>query len=181
VIRYLLFVAIVCAGCEVTPQPYEVIAVANLGPGTQNIEGPLELLGTGEVKSGFFSYHMMVAYRVRLPDQTPRRLRLFAPASCDTPHDQATVVWNLGEIRRVGDETHFFMRDIAISDRVVDIDVITQSAAIDLDPEFRPYYALDLIAVVQDLDDDHTVPGPTFSAVPGPGPWLACAPFTLPK
>jgi hypothetical protein len=177
--------AIACAGCEITPRPYEVFVSAHLMPGTLDIEGPLEIAGTGEARPAPLSTHLVAAYHVRLPDDTPRRLRLFAPGSCDTPHDDVVPLWNLGQIRRVGDETHFFATGISIGNRTLDIDVVTRFVFVHLDPDM-PYGALDMMAVVQDLandDDDQYGPGSGLSGGrgSGPGDWLACGVFTLPQ
>jgi hypothetical protein len=176
-------VALACAGCSASPEPYEVVARAELSPGTANIDGTLEMLGTGEASPSPSAYHSFAAFHVRLPDDTPRRIRLYVPASCDAPHAGARVVWNLGEIRRVGDETHFFSSGVEIGDRLVNVDVITRAAFIVLDPDAPDYYALNLAAVVEDLvpgDADATGP---IADPPGAAPrdWLACGRFTRPN
>jgi len=170
-----------CAGCSVSPEPYEVVATAELSPGTANIAGTLEVLGTGEARPSDLVYHSVAAYHVRLPDDTPRRIRMYTPASCDTPHTDARATWNLGQIRRVGDETHFFSSGVEIGDRLVDVDVITRAVFISLNPAASDFYPPNLVAVVEDLvpgDDDIT--GPTAEP-PGPPPrdWLACGLITL--
>jgi len=172
-----------CAGCSASPEPYEVVASAELSPGTVNIAGTLEMLGTGEARPTRGVDHTFAAFHVRLPDDTPRRIRLYTPASCDTPHTDARVVWNLGEIRRVGDETHFFSSGVEIGDRLVNVDVITRAAFIVLDPDAPDYYPPNLVAVVEDLvpgDDDATGPIADPPGTPPPD-WLACGRFTLSK
>jgi hypothetical protein len=178
-ITRLLF-SILCASCAVTPEPYEVIATADLVPGTLGITGQLEILGTGDPKPDPATYHMVAAYRVRLPDSTPRRLRLFTPASCDTPHDDVVPSWNLGQIRRVGVETHFFATEVAIGDRTIDVDVVTRYVFVDTGPDTPLFHVFNMIAVVQDLqndDDDQYGPGRRHQGS-GPGDWLACGVFT---
>lgn len=178
--RWLLLLA---AGCQTTAEPYEVMAAANLA-GTAGIEGPLEVLGVGRPASMFHLEHTVVAYDVRLPDEAPRRLRLFNPGSCDTPPDEVMLIEDLGTIRRVGDEVHFFVPTV-IDGRRIEVDTIVATALMSFDPaRTDPYvpYFLDMIAVVQDLGEDE--PGPP----PAPGfpqkgsgtaPWLACGAFTL--
>jgi hypothetical protein len=174
---------VLVAGCGITPEPYEMIAAANLS-GTAGIDGPLELLATGAAAPATGGAHTLAAYRIHLPDLAPRRVRLFRPASCDTPHADVTLTHDLGTIRRVGNETHFFA-PASIAGRIIDVDIMTATAFVTLDdPEAREFYALGMIAVVQDVVDDEPAPdpgqpgsGPTGS---GPGPWLACGAFQIP-
>jgi len=100
--------------------------------------------GTGRDGTGPDAYHTFAAFNVRLPDDTPRRVRMYTPASCDTPHSDARLVWNLGEIRRVGAETHFFSSGVEIGDRLVNVDVVTRDTFTVLDPEARDYYVPNL-------------------------------------
>ena len=173
---------VVLAGCGITPEPYEVIAAANLS-GPAGIDGPLELLAPGTAIPQTDGRHMLAAYRIHLPDLAPRRIRLFRPASCDTLHEDVTLTHDLGTIRRVENETHFFA-PASIAGRIVDVDIMTAIAFVTLNPEAREFYALGMIAVVQDVGDDEPAPdpgppgsGPTGS---GPGPWLACGAFEIP-
>jgi hypothetical protein len=177
--RAIAVVTLACAGCSVSPEPYEVIATVDLSAGTANIAGTLEMLGTGEARPDPINYHTFAAFHVRLPDDTPRRIRLYTPPSCDTPHSDARVTWNLGEIRRVGDETHFFSSGVEIGDRLVNVDVVTRAAFIVLEPEAADFYPPNLVAVVEDLvPDDATGP---IADPPGTPPhdWLACGRFTI--
>jgi hypothetical protein len=182
--RACAILTLASAGCSVSPTPYEVIAASELAPGTANdIAGTLEILGTGDASSAPLGYHTFVAFRVRLPDDTPRRIRLYTPASCDTPHPDAKMVWNLGEIRRVGDETHFFSSGVEIGDRLVNVDVVTRAAFIGLNADAKDYYPPNLVAVVEDLvagDDNATGPISDPPDTP-PHDWLACGRFTLSK
>ena len=181
--------AIACAGCATSQPPYEVIAVANIQPGTETIAGPLELLGLGEPGLDPYGDHMLAVDHLRLPSDRPRGIRLyttfvlgspFTPASCDTPRADVRAVWNLGEIRRVGDETHFFVDGVEIGDRVLSVDVRTQFAFLNLAPDSQ-LYAPVVLAVVEEL-----VPGAPTGILfdpPGSGPrdWLACGAFVVPK
>lgn len=175
------WIALACAGCGVTPEPYEVLAAANLAPGTLDIAGPLQILGRGQA-SGFVLYYAIAAYHVRLPDDTPRRIRLLSPAACDAPPEQTALIWELGEIRRVGDETHFFARGIPDGHRPVAVDIETTAAYVDLSSQ-GTFGASSLMAVVQDLPPDGEpwqegpVAGPPGSAT---GDRLACGLFTVP-
>lgn len=190
-VRWVL--AIACAGCGTSRPPYEVIAVANIQPGTETIAGPLEVLGIGEPGPDSGGYHMLVVDHLRLPSDRPRRIRLYTtfvlgspytPASCDTPHADTRPIWNLGEIRRVGDETHFFVDEVEIGDRVLSVDVRTQFAFINLEAEGdSQFYPTVVLAVVEEL-----VPGAPngtgFVFDPqgsGPRDWLACGAFVVPK
>jgi len=181
-VRLLPWLLPVCAACGVTREPYEVLASANLLPGAADIHGPLELLGTGDAKPDSVSEHMFAAYHVRLPDPRPRRIRLFTAASCDAPHDTVALAWNLGQIRQVGAETHFFSTDVEIGGRVIDVDVVTRFAYIHVNPDNPAFDALGMIAVVQDLEDGDTPPGPGVGTQgAGPGAWLACGVFARPR
>jgi hypothetical protein len=80
----------------------------------------------------------------------------------------------------VGDETHFFVRHIAIGERTVDVDIVTQFAFVHVQPDERSFNVLEMIAVVQDLGDEDEQPGPVFGppgSGSGPGDWLACGVF----
>jgi hypothetical protein len=180
--RAIAVMTLACAGCSVSPEPYEVVTAAELSPGTANIAGALEVLGTGEAIPSQFPYHIFAAFHVRLPDDTPRRIRLYTPASCDTPHTDARALWNFGQIRRVGDETHFFSTGVEIGDRLVTVDVVTRTSFVFLEPTGLPeYYIFNLVAVVEDLvpgEDDVAGPMSAHSPVMPQYDWLACGGFT---
>jgi hypothetical protein len=80
------------------------------------IQGPIEVLGTGK-PSGVpdSGPRTLAAYRVQLPDGlAPRLVLMNAPSSCSNLDPVLRpggggAVQELGVLRRVGDETHFFL------------------------------------------------------------------------
>jgi hypothetical protein len=173
----LLLSVLAFAGCVTDSEPYPVTAVANLAPmgseAAAQIEGPIEILGT---PSHDFSQRTLAAYRVHLPDAAPRRVRIYnldvcdpnAPPPPDTgPVPEQLVIADLQQIRRVGDEAHFFMPGVRVAGRRLDIDTQTVRAELSTTPDIELNYVIGKIAVVQALDrDDGT-----------PGGWLACGVF----
>ena len=174
--------AIATMACAASSDPYPVFASAELTPLGEQITGRLEVLGTGEPHPQLFADHRVAGYHVHLPDARPRRVLVYEPATCDTPRANATLLWDLGEIRRVGDQAHFFIEDTVVGDQVVDVDVVTQWLFIHNDAPTDRFYAGDMIAVVQDLvegvrDEIGPVEGESVHA--GDGSWLACGPFRI--
>ena len=86
---------------------------------------------------------------------------------------------HLGTLRRVGDEAHFFVPDVRLGDRTVDIDVQTVTAEVSPHPGATNVF--DVIAVVQAPGDgsEGTVDTPV-GQLPAGGPWLACGAFVAP-
>lgn len=174
--RWLGLSILACAACVTDAEPYPVAAVANLAPMGAEITGPIEVLGV--VRTPPNSYQRtLAAYRVHLPDLAPRRVRIFQMTVCDM--DAVPVgrdgmkhlieLADLQEIRRVGDQTHFFAPGIDVAGRRVDVDVGTVQAAISTNGPDASGYVIGQIAVVQELDHaDGT-----------PGAWLACGGFTV--
>jgi hypothetical protein len=174
VTRDVVLAVLACTGCATDSEPYPVAAVANLEPIAARITGPIEVIGVLHAPSDS-SARTLAAYRVRLPDLVPRRVRIFQMNVCDM--DTAPVgpdgtrqlieVADLQEIRRVGVETHFFAPAINLQGRRVDVDVGTAQAQISTSGPDAFGYVFGLIAVVQELDHEDGTPGA----------WLACGRF----
>lgn len=171
--------AVIVAGCAASAEPYRVDAVADLvalRPEGAGIAGPLEMLGPGAPAGATF--RTIAAYRVQLPAGAAPWIRLYATLSCDGPDDRSRVFDDLGLIRRVGDETHFFARDVQVGGRTIDVDI--QTVATLASPEPATFgNVFDLIAVAQAPDDGSAVDPSTGQPVP-PGLWLACGAFVRP-
>jgi len=184
--------ALVAAGCATSPEPYQVDAVAELAPvaaGGQDaiedlIRGPIEALGIGiPPRHGDSSIEFprtLAAYRVHLPRSAAPWIRLYTAPSCAEPGDSPQLFQDLGVLRQVDNETHFFARDVVIGDHTVDIDIHTVTADVTLDgPGIGNLF--DQIAVVQAPGDGGPlVQGTVGLPVPAGGPWLACGKFTRP-
>jgi len=158
---------IACAGCMTASEPYPVVAVAALTGGASGITGSLEILGANSGKSNAteFDRRTLAAYRVRLPDSAPRRVRLYDARACDAT-EPLELLADLQLIRRVGDETHFFAQSVLVRGERLDVDTETAQAFVSLVPD-TPSYVIGKIAVVQALDRDDG----------SPGAWLACGAF----
>ena len=135
----LVVSATAAAGCATTPDPYSVDAAAQLAPvatpagAEAGITGPIEILGFAlPFPDGDYS-RTFAAYKVDLPEGAAPWVRIYTAASCDTPPDQAVVFADLGAIRRVGDQTHFFARGVQVGDREVDIDIGTVASTATLE------------------------------------------------
>jgi hypothetical protein len=195
--RPALLGALIAASCSTTPEPYRVVAVANLtpisatgrptsGPLAGPISGPIELLDTGEaVPPEFDGYHAMAAYHVQLPDGAVPWVRIFAAASCDAPGDDPQIIADLGTIRRVGDETHFFKRDVEVAGKLLDVD--TQTAVVLLSVTNPDRAVLGKLAVALAPGDETGTgsgsgggSGSGNDAYPRGGAWLACGGFVVP-
>lgn len=177
-----LVLATAAMACMASSDPYPIFASAELAPLTQEITGHFDVLGTGEVRPQPYTEHRLAGYHVHLPDAQPRRVLLYATNSCATPRMNATMAWDLGQIRRVDDQAHFFVTDVVVGDQRVDVDVVTQWLFIHNDPTVESYYAGDLIAVVQDVVDgvrDEIGPVSAASVDASGGQWLACGPFRI--
>jgi hypothetical protein len=125
------------AGAADAPEGYPVDAVAELAPladESPRVAGPIEILGTGVTGSAADpGIRTVAAYRVQLPDDTAAYIAMISAASCVdreplTAPDDPVAEQLLGTIRRVGDETHFFVDGVQIGDRAVDVDTETASA-----------------------------------------------------
>jgi hypothetical protein len=162
-----------CVGCMTDSEPYPTFAVADLAPidaqSGPDIHGPLEVIGgpTQERRT-------VAAYHVHLPDATPRCIRILPLSGCDVPARPDDMYTECLEIRRVGDETHFFVRDLLVDGRRIAIDIGTASAGFPVYPDFpgfpeppegRGAYD-DPVAIVEAIDPDG-----------GLGERLACARF----
>lgn len=103
---------------------YPVAAEAELSGG--GISGPLELLGTPST-AATDDFHTLAAYRIRLPDDALRRVQILALPDCDAPYDptQRLPIADLGVIRRVAGESHFFAIGIHAGDRTIALDTGT--------------------------------------------------------
>lgn len=185
------------AGCATTPDPYTVDAIAPLAPvatpagAAAAITGPIEVLGTGVPVHGAVYTRTFAAYKVHLAEGVAPWVRIYDAPSCDPPADPRPVIADLGEIRRVGGETHFFARGVQVGDRTLDIDTGTAPAlvpvTVTLDPPTDPVPLFNYVVgkpVVVQLPGDGTVPGPGPGGVPGigpplGGPWLSCGVIEL--
>jgi hypothetical protein len=171
-------------GCTITDDRYSVDAFAELQPlgaAVPQITGRLEVLSAAQRDDGFNGNagHAIAAYHVQLPADAAPWIRLWAAPSCDTPPEQAMLFQDLGLIRRVGDSTHFFDRDVEIGGHTVDIDIGTATSAATL-ADMPFYNLLNLLAVAQapaPPDGATTTPqiGSQFTLVGGA--WLACGNF----
>jgi hypothetical protein len=154
------------AACVTRPPPYPVLAEAPLeGSG---IAGAIEVIGTTTDGGNASPYidRTVAAYRVKLPDAAPRRVRIYDDPSCDAPRDTLRLRADLQDIRRVGDEAHFFARDVDIHGTRYAIDTETIQAP---------------ISVLDDTDNNVVGKIVVLSAPDGvdgaPGAWLACGVF----
>jgi hypothetical protein len=137
-VKIQAFTVLAGAGCITGSQEaYPVDAVAQLAPMSPDvppIEGPIELLGTGMPSDVAAPLARTVAaYHVQLPDDLAPWLALVSAASCTdreplTAPDDPVAFQDLGLIRRVGEETHFFVRSVRMGDRTIDVDTETAIA-----------------------------------------------------
>lgn len=172
--RAAVLLASVCAACvtSVDDRP-PVAALAELRAPDASITGRFELLGGADVASA--SARTMSAYHVRLPDDAPRRARLFYGASLDgslayTCASEAPPLFfaDLQTIRRVGGETHFVLAQVPVGDRAVDVDVGTLPVAVNLDQRSSQSVIGKLVVISgPDRDDGQ------------PGARLACGSFVV--
>ena len=132
------FTVLAGAGCITGAQDaYPVDAVAQLAPMSPDvprIEGPIELLGTGMPSDVAASLARTVAaYRVQLPDDLSPWVGLVSAASCTDREplaapDDPLAFQDLGLIRRVGEETHFFARYFRTGEPTIEVDTETAIA-----------------------------------------------------
>jgi hypothetical protein len=161
---YLVLLA--ASGCVSEVSDYPVLARAELHGG--DVTGPIEVLGTlrdgGEISP--YIDRTLAAYRVKLPDAAPRRVVIYDQAWCDPPADEPPVRADLDEIRKVGDESHFFVRDLTLHDHhyAVDIGVVYAQVSLFADAD---NYIVGKIVVLRGPDGEDGAPGP----------WLACGQF----
>ena len=133
--KALAIALLATAGCIATsPGEYRVDAVAELAPAdaaSPAIEGPIEFLATGMPSNvADAGVRTVAAYRVRLPHDVTAIAALLSAASCAdrTPlfsDDDPVAVQDIGLLRRVGDETHFFAQFIQVGDRTLEADTET--------------------------------------------------------
>lgn len=163
-----LVLALALGACAPAAEPYPVIAAAELAPLTEDITGPIEILGSNEDGGDMTdaALRTLAAYHVHLPDAAPRHAVIYSAASCDTGDDRPLAFADLETIRRAGDETHFFADGILIQGHRTELDTQTVQAELSLQPG-TDFYVLGKIAVVQAPDVDGA-----------PGAWLACGVFT---
>ncbi|HEX8108234.1 MAG TPA: hypothetical protein VF516_10930 [Kofleriaceae bacterium] len=169
------------AGCATTPDPYAVGAIAPLQPvGTPagaeaGIDGPIEVLGSPAYGRSF--QQTFAAYKVHVPEGAAPWVRVYRTPSCTPVPESPALFDDLGAIRRVGGETHFFAPGVQVAGRIVDIDTRTVTAPGSLDPTYTYGYLIGMIAVVQAPGDPAAGGGPDDP--PAGGPWLACGAFEI--
>ena len=206
----LVGAVLAAASCDTTPEPYRAIAIAELaptaaatgrpttGPLAEPISGPLELLATGDAgppPQFGDAAHVVAAYRVALPDGAAPWIRIFAAPSCDAPGDDPPIVADLGLIRRVDGETHFFTRHVEVGGRLMDVDTQVAASLLQVTSPGGPGdYAIGKLAVAQVPGDDTLPTGPGggsgsgggsgggsgSAGYPPGGAWLACGAFVAP-
>jgi hypothetical protein len=181
------------AGCTTTPDPYAVDAVARLAPVAGAgvvITGDIEVLAPATPIATFDSARTLVAYKVALPGGAAPWVRILRTASCDPDQSRPALFADVGALRRVGDQTHFFARDILIGDGTRDVDINTVMV------ENRHSSLVGMVVVLQMPAPQGTAPEPppepddcpgdrdapncpavTWTGFVAGGPWLACAPF----
>jgi hypothetical protein len=124
-------------GADGPPRGYPVDAVAALAPlddAAALVDGPIEVLGTGMPDDAPVpALRTVAAYHVRLASDVSPFIGMLSAASCRdrdllTAPDDPVPVQDLGVLRRVGDETHFFAVSVPVGDRTVDIDTGTTTA-----------------------------------------------------
>ena len=132
---------------------------------------------------------MAAAYRVQLPDGAAPWVRIVGGASCDAPDDPPRNVADLGKIRRVGDETHFFARHVEVAGVFMDVDTQTAVAYVAVSDAGDPRRSVVGNLAVVMVPGDETLPpgqgdgggaGGGSGSYPPAGPWLACGVFVLP-
>lgn len=131
--------ALAGAGCITgSPGPYPVEAVAQLEPRSVDcpIAGPIEVLGTGMPRDvADPGVRTFAAYHVQLPENFTPWVLLANTASCadlesPTPPDPPISSEVLGEIRRVGEETHFFTDAGPVGGSFILVDTETVTAVV---------------------------------------------------
>lgn len=145
--------ACACAGCaDTAASGYPVAAEVELSGG--GISGPLELLGTATT-AATDEFHTLAAYRIQLPDDAFHRVQVLSRASCDAPDDPTHPfpIADLGAIRRVGGETHFFALGIHAGSETVDLDTGTTQGTVSTGAD-SSMYVIGAIAVVLSYDVD---------------------------
>ncbi len=182
----LVALATTVTACATTPDPYSVDAAAELAPvetqigGDAGITGPLEILGSASPVPTPDYQRTIAAYKVHLGKGAAPWVRIYDAASCEAPGDAPKAIADLGVIRRVGDEVHFFAPHVEVDGRPVDIDTGTVTADVTLNPAWSHGYAVGKLAVVQ-WPGDSSVPSPggSGSDIPPGGEWLSCGVIEL--
>lgn len=186
------------AGCAATPDPYAVDAVARLAPvagASVAITGDIEVLAPATPFHTEDFQRTLIAYKVALPDGAAPWVRILRTASCDPAQSRPALFADAGAIRRVGDQAHFFARDVLIGGGTRDVDINTVTIQASLDPVQWYTYLVGTVAVVQMPAPPGTAPEPFPEPAECPdketpfcvaltwvghvvgGAWLACAPF----
>lgn len=173
-------------GCVTTPDPYSVDAAAELAPlETQDgseagITGPIEILGSASPVPTPEYERAFAAYKVQLDQGAAPWVRIYDAASCEAPGDAPAALIDLGVIRRVGDEAHFFAPQVDVEGRLVDIDTGMVTAAVSLDPARSYHYAVGKLVVVQRPGDGSApLPGASGPDISPGGAWLSCGVIEL--
>lgn len=184
--RWTVVLAALAAGCTTTDDRYGVDAFAELVPlpdTTPRVTGRLEVLSPAQRDDSVEFARVVAAHRVELPAGSAPWIRLWVAPSCAPQDEPMTLYQDLGLIRQVDDDVHFFDRNAVIAGHTVDVDVGTAIARVTLDPASRPGVTsgrlFDLIAVAQAPGDPHDTTTELSSGrnVPTGGAWLACGTF----
>ena len=172
------------AGCTTTDDSYVIDAFAELAPlgaaGPQ-ITGRLEVLSATQRGDSADYERAIAAHRVQLPAAASPWIRLWIAPACEPGAGQPMLYQDLGLIRQVGDDVHFFDRGVVVAGRTIDLDIGTATAAVTLDP-VPSGDLFKLIAVAQAPGSEG---GETTTeviggrVVPVGGAWLACGAFAL--
>jgi hypothetical protein len=133
--RVEVLALLVTAGCVASPhERYPVDAVAQLEPLQlePRVTGQIELLGTGmpiDIEPSV--ERTIAAYRVHVSDDLPHAVTLLNATSCIEPPVRPLDPFPsqyLGVIRYIANETHFFMREVQLDGRTIDLDTGTAIA-----------------------------------------------------
>lgn len=204
--------------CDTAPDPYTVIGYAVLapldapgrpasGPLARPITGRLEILATGDAAppppDQLDIEHVVAAYKVALPDGAAPWVRIFDATSCAAPGDDPLILADLGLIRRVDGETHFFRRHVSVDGTSIAVDTQIAQLVAPVGTGDPVFDTIGKIAVVMVPGEDRgNVPDPTgcpmgsgsdpppppspgcgdgggSAGYPPGGPWLACGVFVL--
>lgn len=174
-------------GCTATDDSYGVDAFADLvlpgvlpGVGAQqSVTGRFEVLSPAARDDDPNYARVIAAYRVQLPAGAAPWVRLWSEPDCNFQGGQATLYQDLGLIRQVGDEVHFFERDVVVAGRTIDLDVGTTTAQVTLDDtQFGRLYDLSIVVQVPDDTSELTTVMVGGGLAPVGGPRLACGNFS---
>ena len=175
--QVLAVLGALAGGCVTTDDHYDIDLYAEvhpLGAAGAQFGGQFEVLAPARGENPDFS-HTIAAFHVTLPPGAAPWVRLWMMPSCESQGGQAQLYKDLGVIRQVGDEVHFFERDVVLSGHTTDLDIGTVAAPVTVElAELHAEYPV----VIQAPDPD----GPTTTSsfgetVPVGGPWLACGNF----